>query len=53
MKKVKEALTAKGADQAKIQEFMTGAQAYAKKILNNFKDYDTYLGDSEEAIDGM
>jgi len=52
MKKVKEAMKAKGADDAKINEFQTGASAYAKKIIANFKDYDFYVGESMDP-DGM
>ncbi|KAH8815743.1 translationally controlled tumor protein [Xylogone sp. PMI_703] len=52
MKKVKEALKEKGADEAKITAFEKGAQAYAKKIVANFKDYDFYIGESMDP-DGM
>jgi len=52
MKKVKEALKAKGAGDDVVKEFETGAQAYAKKIVGNFKDYDFYIGESMDP-DGM
>jgi len=52
MKKVKEALTKKGADEATIKEFETGASGFAKKIIGNFKDYDFYVGESMDP-DGM
>ena len=52
MKKVKEAMKAKGADDAKVTEFEKGAQTYAKKIIGNFKDYDFYIGESMDP-DGM
>jgi len=52
MKKVKEALKAKGADDETITTFEKGAQAYAKKIVGGFKDYDFYIGESMDP-DGM
>jgi len=52
MKKVKEAMKEKGADDAKVAEFEKGAQGYAKKIIGNFKDYDFYIGESMDP-DGM
>ena len=52
MKKVKEAMKEKGADDAKVTEFEKGAQSYAKKIIANFKDYDFYVGESMDP-DGM
>jgi hypothetical protein len=52
MKKVKEALKAKGAPEETITAFEKGAQAYAKKIVANFKDYDFYIGESMDP-DGM
>jgi hypothetical protein len=52
MKKVKEAMKAKGADDAKITEFEKGAQGYAKKIIANFKDYEFLIGESMDP-DGM
>jgi len=52
MKKVKEALKTKGASEETITAFEKGAQAYAKKIVANFKDYDFYIGESMDP-DGM
>ncbi len=52
MKKVKEALKEKGASEETIAEFEKGAQAYAKKIVANFKDFDFYVGESMDP-DGM
>lgn len=52
MKKVKEALSEKGASAEEIKEFETGAQAFAKKIINNFKDYEFLIGESMDP-DGM
>ncbi|KAH7407004.1 Mss4-like protein [Phaeosphaeria sp. MPI-PUGE-AT-0046c] len=52
MKAVKEALKAKGADEAEIKDFETKAQGFAKKIIANFKDYEFYTGESMNP-DGM
>jgi len=52
MKKVKEAMKAKGADDAEVKDFETKAQAYAKKIIGNFKDYEFLIGESMDP-DGM
>jgi len=52
MKRVKEELKNKGADEATITAFEKGAGAYAKKIVQNFKDYDFYIGESMDP-DGM
>lgn len=52
MKSVKEALVSKGADAAAIKEFETGASAFAKKIIANFKDYEFFTGESMNP-DGM
>ena len=52
MKKVKEAMKEKGASDATVKEFETGAQSYAKKIVANFKEYDFYIGESMDP-DGM
>lgn len=52
MKAVKEKMKAAGKDEAEIKEFETGAQAYAKKIVGGFKDYDFYVGESMDP-DGM
>lgn len=48
MKKVSEALKARGESEENIKEFQKGAQNAAKKILANFKDYDIYTGESYE-----
>jgi hypothetical protein len=52
MKKVKEALKEKGASDEEVKEFEKGAQAFAKKIINNFKDYEFLIGESMDP-DGM
>lgn len=52
MKKVKEALTAKGADEATIKAFESGASKYAAKIVKGFKDYDFFVGETMDP-DGM
>lgn len=52
MKKVKEALKAKGASDEEVTAFEKGAASYAKKIVGNFKDYDFYIGESMDP-DGM
>ncbi|PQE13150.1 Translationally-controlled tumor protein [Rutstroemia sp. NJR-2017a BBW] len=52
MKAVKEKLKEKNATEEEITTFEKGAQAYAKKIVGNFKDYDFYIGESMNP-DGM
>ncbi len=52
MKAVKEAMKAKDASSEEITAFEKGAQAYAKKIIANFKDYDFFVGESMNP-DGM
>jgi hypothetical protein len=52
MKKVKTSLKDNGASDDTVKEFETGASAYAKKIIANFKDYDFYIGESMDP-DGM
>ncbi len=52
MKKVKEALKEKGADEETISTFEKGAQAYAKKIVAGFKDYDFFIVETMDP-DGM
>jgi len=52
MKKVKEAMKAKGADDAEVKDFETKASAFAKKIIANFKDYEFLIGESMDP-DGM
>lgn len=52
MKTVKEKLKEKGAPDSEIEAFQAGAQAFAKKIVGSFKDYDFYVGESMDP-DGM
>jgi len=52
MKKVKEAMKAKGASDDEVKQFETGASGYAKKIVGNFKDYEFFIGESMDP-DGM
>lgn len=52
MKKVKEALKEKNAPEEEITAFEKGAQAFAKKVIGSFKDYDFYVGESMDP-DGM
>lgn len=52
MKAVKEKMTTMGKSEEEIKEFEKGAQAYAKKIVAGFKDYDFYVGESMDP-DGM
>ncbi len=52
MKKVKEGLKEKGASEEDIKTFESGAQAFAKKIVTNFKDYEFLIGESMDP-DGM
>ncbi|KAF9872718.1 translationally-controlled tumor protein [Colletotrichum karsti] len=53
MKAVKTKLQEKGADEAKIKEFETGASKYVKEhLLPNFKDFEFYTGESMDP-DGM
>ncbi|KAM0547517.1 hypothetical protein ACHAPJ_010390 [Fusarium lateritium] len=52
MKNVVSRLEARGESEDIIIEFQRGAQAYAKKIFGNFRDYDFYTGESGGA-DGM
>lgn len=52
MKQVKEKLKEKSASEDDIKAFETGAQAYAKKIVSNFKDYEFLIGESMDP-DGM
>lgn len=48
MKKVNEALKARGESEDKIKEFQSGAQNAVKKILANYDNYDMYVGESME-----
>lgn len=52
MKKLAQHLKDKGASPEEVKEFQTKAQAFAKKIVSNFKDYEFYTGESMD-IDGM
>ncbi|KAF3800277.1 Translationally-controlled tumor protein-like [Colletotrichum gloeosporioides] len=53
MKAVKTALQEKGADEAKVKEFETGASKFVKEtLLPNFKDFEFYTGESMNP-DGM
>jgi hypothetical protein len=52
MKAVKAKLAEKGADPEEITTFEKGAQAFAKKIVANFKDYEFLIGESMDP-DGM
>jgi hypothetical protein len=52
MKAVKEKMKERGASDDAVKEFETGAQAYAKKIVSNFKDYEFFIGESMDP-DGM
>ena len=46
MKKIKESLKERGASDDEVKEFETGASAFAKKIVGNFKDYEFLIGES-------
>ena len=52
MKAVKAKLQEKGASEEEVQAFEKGAQAFAKKIVSNFKDYEFLIGESMDP-DGM
>lgn len=52
MKKVKEAMKAKGASDDDVKAFETGASSFAKKIVGGFKDYEFLIGESMDP-DGM
>ncbi|KAI1504154.1 Mss4-like protein [Biscogniauxia marginata] len=52
MKKVTEYLKSKGSSPEEVKDFQTKAQAFAKKIVGNFKDYEFYTGESMD-VDGM
>lgn len=52
MKTLKAKLQEKGKSEEEVKDFETKAQAYAKKIIANFKDYDFYTGESMNP-DGM
>lgn len=46
MKKVKEALAAKGKSEEDVTAFEKGASTKAKEIVANFKDYEFFIGES-------
>jgi len=52
MGNVKKALTQKGASEDEVKDFQAKANAFAKKIIGNFKDYEFYIGESMNP-DGM
>jgi len=52
MKAVKEKLKEKGASDEEVKTFESGAQAYAKKVVGSFKDWEFYTGESMNP-DGM
>ena len=53
LKKVVEALKAKGSSEEEIKSFQTKVQGYFTKVIKpNFKDYDFYVGESMDT-DGM
>ena len=52
MKKVKEIMKQNGASDEEVTKFEKGAATYAKKIIANFKEYDSYVGESMDP-DGM
>ncbi|KAI0844171.1 translationally-controlled tumor protein [Daldinia vernicosa] len=52
MKKLAKHIKDKGASDEEVKDFQTKAQAFAKKIVSNFKDYEFYTGESMD-VDGM
>ena len=48
MKNVAAHMAEKGSSEDEITEFKAKAQAYAKKILPNIKEYDFYMSDNED-----
>lgn len=53
MKAVKAAMQERGASEAEVKEFETGAQSFVKNtLLPNFKDFEFYTGESMNP-DGM
>lgn len=52
MKKVKDGMKEKGANEDEIKEFEKLASGFAKKIVANFKDYEFLIGESMDP-DGM
>jgi hypothetical protein len=52
MKGIKKHLQDKGKSEEEVKDFETKAQAFAKKVLGNFKDWEFYTGESMNP-DGM
>ncbi|KAI0148481.1 Mss4-like protein [Xylariaceae sp. FL1272] len=52
MKAVLAHLAKTNAPESEVTAFKTGAAAYSKKVLGNFKDYEFYTGESMD-VDGM
>jgi hypothetical protein len=52
MKNVKSKMLEKGKSEDDVKDFEKRAQAAAKKLLANFKDYEFYVGESMDP-DGM
>jgi len=52
MKNIKKKLEENGKSAEEVKAFETGAGAYAKKIIANFKDYEFLIGESMDP-DGM
>ncbi|KAI1761713.1 translationally-controlled tumor protein [Hypoxylon sp. FL1150] len=52
MKKLTQHVKEKGATPEEVKDFQTKAQAFAKKIVGSFKDYEFYTGESMD-VDGM
>jgi len=52
MKAVKAKLQENGAKEDEVKAFESGASAFAKKIVTNFKDYEFLIGESMDP-DGM
>lgn len=52
MKAVKKHLQDSGKSEEEVKAFETGAGAFAKKIVANFKDWEFYIGESMNP-DGM
>jgi len=50
MKDIKEHLKSINAPEAEITTFEKGAQAYAKKVVGNFKDYEFYTGENMNPV---
>lgn len=46
MKAVKTKLTEKGASAEEVAAFEKGAQAFAKKVVGSFKDWEFFTGES-------